>query len=220
MERLAIIVPYRDRKEHLKKFVPYMEKYLSDDEIEYSIFIIEQADDKPFNRAKLLNIGFKETEKDFDYFAFHDVDMLPMDSDYSYPEGPTHLAAEVEQFNWGLAYEGYFGGVTLFDKENFLKINGYSNEYWGWGAEDDDVLYRCFLKEIPILRKDCRYSSLDHDRKITNTLYGKNLSKLAEFKNSSDAVKMLDKEGLNTLKYERVGDKNITEKSKFIQVKI
>ncbi len=219
MEKLSIVVPYRNREEHLKSFIPHMEKFLSEDEIEYSIFIIEQADDKPFNRAKLLNVGFKESS-DFDYFAFHDVDMLPLDSDYSYPEGPTHLASEVEQFNWKLAYEGYFGGVTLFDKESFLKINGYSNEYWGWGAEDDDVLYRCLIKEIPIFRKDCRYSSLNHDRKITNDLYGKNLSKLSEFRNSKDPVKILEGDGLNTLVYEKVGEEKITENSKFIRVKI
>ena len=24
----------------------------------------------------------------------------------------------------------------------FKKVNGYSNEYWGWGFEDDDLLMR------------------------------------------------------------------------------
>lgn len=134
MKKLAIIVPYRNREEHLKQFVPYMENYLLDDlegESDYKIFIINQDDNKPFNRAKLLNIGFKESE-DFDYFAFHDIDMLPIDSDYTYVEEPTHLATEVEQFGFRLPYDGYFGGVTIFDKENFKKINGYANEYWGW----------------------------------------------------------------------------------------
>jgi len=27
-------------------------------------------------------------------------------------------------------------------KEHFLLANGYSNLYWGWGAEDDDLFYR------------------------------------------------------------------------------
>jgi hypothetical protein len=59
MKKLAIIVPYRDREDHLKQFVPYMENYLLEDlegEADYRIFIINQDDDKPFNRAKLLNI--------------------------------------------------------------------------------------------------------------------------------------------------------------------
>ena len=99
--------------------------------IDYEILIVEQ-DDNPFNRGKLLNVGAVESP-DSDYYAFHDVDMLPLESDYSFSEMPTHLASEAEQFGWRLPYEGYFGGVTMFDKENFFKINGYANEYWGWG---------------------------------------------------------------------------------------
>ena len=33
-----------------------MEEYLTD--VEHEIFIIEQSDDKPFNRGKLLNVGY------------------------------------------------------------------------------------------------------------------------------------------------------------------
>ena len=35
--KLAIIVPYRDREEHLAQFVPHMEKFLSDKEIDFKI---------------------------------------------------------------------------------------------------------------------------------------------------------------------------------------
>jgi predicted glycosyltransferase involved in capsule biosynthesis len=26
--------------------------------------------------------------------------------------------------------------------EQFWRLNGYSNHFWGWGAEDDDIAYR------------------------------------------------------------------------------
>jgi hypothetical protein len=219
MKKLSIVVPYRDRKSHLDNFIPYMEKFLSDDEIDYNIFIIEQFDDKPFNRAKLLNVGFKESEG-FDYFVFHDVDMLPLDSDYEFPDGPTHLSSEVEQFGWGLPYDGYFGGVTMFDKESFLKINGYANEYWGWGAEDDDVLMRCYLNGIETFRKQCKYKSLDHDRPIDKSLYSRNLGKLGVFNNSKDSLALSKSEGLNNLVYERVEEEALSDRSKIIRVKI
>lgn len=219
MERLSVVVPYRNREEHLKEFIPYMEKYLSDEEIDYQILIVEQDEKKPFNRAKLLNVGFKESE-DFDYFVFHDVDMLPMDSDYEYPDGPTHLASMAEQFGFKLPYDGYFGGVTIFDKESFVKINGYSNEYWGWGAEDDDVLHRCVLNEIPTYRKECKYRSLNHERKIEPGLYGNNLTKLGQFTNSSDAIKIAQNDGLSNLKYEKTEEKKLTDKSRLIKVSI
>lgn len=40
-------------------------------------------------------------------------------------------------------YLHYFGGVGAFSKEQFEKINGYSNKFWGWGGEDDDAYNRC-----------------------------------------------------------------------------
>lgn len=83
---LAIIVPYRDREDHLKEFIPHMNKYLPD----AKIVIVEQADEKPFNRGKLLNVGFLET--DFFYYCFHDVDHLPVSVPYICAIGVNQLA--------------------------------------------------------------------------------------------------------------------------------
>lgn len=35
------------------------------------------------------------------------------------------------------------GGVLNMRMEHYQLVNGYSNMYWGWGAEDDDMAYRC-----------------------------------------------------------------------------
>lgn len=218
MQKLAVIVPYRDRESHMNEFIPWMERVLSKDGITFKIFIIHQGDNKGFNRAKLLNIGYKEAQ-DFDYYAFHDVDMLPVDSDYSYPEGPTHLASRAEQFGYKLPYEGYFGGVTLFDKESFEKINGYSNEYWGWGAEDDDVLYRCAIMDVPTYRKDCKYKSLSHERNIEQAPYINNLRRLQSFQ-ENPTVEAIMKDGITSLKYEKVSEESISKNSVMITVKL
>lgn len=218
MKKLCIVVPYRDREKHLKEFIPSMKKTLSDQNIEYDILIVEQDDTKPFNRAKLLNIGFDYTKGEYDYYCFHDVDMLPERSDYSYCSQPTHLAVEVEQFGYKLAYAQYFGGVTIFDRESFQKINGYSNEYFGWGAEDDDVFGRCKVMNVPVHRKNCRYRSLDHDRNIVQEDYQKNLSRLRNFGSTFDGSQMT--EGLSTLKYELNDEEILEEKVKLIKVVI
>jgi hypothetical protein len=218
MKKLSVVVPYRDREDHLKQFIPYMEKWLTDEEIQFEIIIVNQSDGKGFNRAKLLNIGFKETGN-CDYYVFHDVDMLPTDSDYDYTDGPTHLASQAEQFGYKLPYDGYFGGVTIFDKPSFIKINGYSNDYWGWGAEDDDVLYRCSIMGIQIYRKQCKYKSLDHERNIEHDPYMKNINKLNTFINSASEESIMN-DGLSNLSYNKIEDKMLTEYTRFITVDI
>ena len=126
-----------------------MKEYIKD--IDYEIFIIEQADDKPFNRGKLLNAGYKyAVDKGCDYFVFHDVDMLPEDVDYSYSDKPLHLATHLQEHDYETTFFDYFGGVTMFTKEDFETINGFSNEYWGWGFEDDDLLVRCLESNLDI----------------------------------------------------------------------
>jgi len=152
--KLGVIVPFRDREEHLEKFIKQVPPYLTNNDIDYELIVVEQSDKKPFNRGKLLNIGFIEARKlECDYVVFHDVDMIPVDVDYSYSDIPLHLATSFELENdksKNLSFDDYFGGVTMFSKEAFEKINGYSNLYWGWGFEDDDLLFRSKKENLPL----------------------------------------------------------------------
>jgi hypothetical protein len=59
MHKLGVIVPFRDRYEHLVEFKSKIVEYLNKQNIQYELIIIEQDDAKLFNRGKLLNIGFK-----------------------------------------------------------------------------------------------------------------------------------------------------------------
>lgn len=164
MHRVGIVVPYRDREEQLGLFVPYLHSYLLTRELDHRIIVVEQGDDKLFNRGSLLNIGFqKAVNIGCDYVVFHDIDMLPKDVDYSYSEVPLELVgkilkdSELEfQFEEIKHLDTYFGGVTLFPVSVFKEINGYSNEYRGWGFEDDDLLRRCLEKGIPLGEKSTR----------------------------------------------------------------
>lgn len=148
MHKLGVIVPYRNRAEHLEEFLPALQTYLTRKGIEYFIYIVEQDDGKAFNRGALCNIGFKAARQNrCDYVIFHDVDMIPMNVDYSFSNKPIHLASD------DLPFESYFGGVTLFPSKTFININGFSNNYWGWGYEDDDLLYRCILNKVPLEKR-------------------------------------------------------------------
>lgn len=152
--KLGIIVPYRNRPEHLRLFQEAIVNYLNNKEIDYEIIIVSQDNGNLFNRGVLLNIGFNYSQKlKCDYVVFHDVDMLPIDVDYSYSEYPLHLATNFKKINGikeRVSFDEYFGGVTLFPSEIFKNINGYSNKYWGWGYEDDDLLLRCKKNSIEL----------------------------------------------------------------------
>lgn len=158
----TIVVPYRNRLEHLRVFASHMVEFLRGHF--FSILVVEQADNRPFNRGALLNIGSLLAPAT-DYIAFHDVDMLPVDGtcDYSAPAtGICHLAGRAEQFGYGLPYGNYCGGVLLVSRIAFSAINGFSNRYWGWGCEDDDLVLRCWSENIAVERRIGLYKSLPH----------------------------------------------------------
>ena len=147
--KLGICIPYRNREEHLRKLVPALSKHLTEKGIDYKFYVGHQVDDKLFNRGAMKNIAAEIAFNDgCDYIAWHDVDMLPhSDCDYSYPEEtPIHIATNLEKYNYGIGYDQYFGGVILFTKEQVEKTNGYSNDYWDWGQEDDDLFWRCYYE--------------------------------------------------------------------------
>ena len=99
-KKLGIIVPYRNREEHLKVFLKKMSQYLSARKINYEIIIVHQDDAKLFNRGMLLNIGFKIAEElNCEYVVFHDIDMIPLIVDYSYSDIPLHLATNFKSID-------------------------------------------------------------------------------------------------------------------------
>ena len=149
--KLGVCVPYRNREAHLKEFVPKVGAYLDSQGIDYHIYVCHQVDDKLFNRGATKNIAAKHAFEDgCDYIVWHDIDMIPEKdggADYSFPEKtPIHIATSISQMDYKLKYEEYFGGAVLFSKEQVEKTNGYSNDYWDWGMEDDDLFWRCVLE--------------------------------------------------------------------------
>lgn len=164
--KLGVCVPYRNREAHLKEFVPKVGKYLEDRGIDYCIYFGHQKDDKLFNRGAMKNVAAKFAFEDgCDYIVWHDIDMIPEEgggADYSYPaEHPVHIATNISQMDYKLKYFEYFGGAVLFTKEQAYKTNGYSNEYWDWGSEDDDLFWRCYLEGLA----DVRIGGIDSSSK-------------------------------------------------------
>lgn len=152
-----IIIPFREQKEcnrneQLKEFLNHMKKFFKNNYIK--IFIIEQnKDNKNFNRGKLLNIGFIEANKYYNYESsiFHDVDLLPSKQALEYYSKNIKSGQQIHMIN-GYDYENYknngsyndifFGGVTMINNIDFKNANGFPNDAWGWGGEDDQMRLR------------------------------------------------------------------------------
>jgi hypothetical protein len=151
--KLGVCVPYRNRELHLNEFIPKVGKYLKSQGIDFHMYFCHQVDDKLFNRGATKNIAAKHAFEDgCDYIVWHDIDMIPEEDggcDYSYPEkAPRHIATKISQMDYQLKYHEYFGGAVLFTKQQVEDTNGYSNDYWDWGMEDDDLFWRCYKEGL------------------------------------------------------------------------
>lgn len=148
--KLSVIVPFRDRFEEMLIFVPHLYRFLTRQKLDFSIYIINQVDNLRFNRGSLINVGYLLTKKNSNYFIMHDIDLLPLNDDlnYGYPQnGPFHISSP--SLHPLYHYPKFIGGILLLKNEDFEKVNGISNKYWGWGLEDDEFYLR--LKEANLV---------------------------------------------------------------------
>lgn len=72
-------------------------------------------------------------------------------------------------------------------KEHFFLVNGFSNLYWGWGSEDDDLYSRITYHGLKVTRYPpdiARYRMLPHVKAKPNSarvdLYRKRIGRIKE----------------------------------------
>lgn len=153
--KLGIVVPYRDRAEHLTMFVPHLRKFFAPRQSDFSVRVLisEQARGRSFNRGLVNNVGFEVIAPEIDYVCFHDVDLLPEVADYRGTDRPAMLISRGLHPSLAPALiRQLFSAVVVMNKTQFANANGFSNNYWGWGFEDVDLRER-------LLRVGCR---IDH----------------------------------------------------------
>ena len=172
-QHLTIVIPYRDREVHLKMFTLYMHHFLQQQKRSYCIVVVEQIDFGHFNRAKLMNIGYIEGNKEHHYnknqksdcFAFHDVDMVPDFTENIYmchPEKSIHLVDKIDKYNYATQYNAgqiSTSGAVLIPSVQYEDVNGHSNWFWGWGMEDQDMAAR--LRDHEARDNDFDYDGMD-----------------------------------------------------------
>ncbi|KAG7256750.1 hypothetical protein CRUP_035397 [Coryphaenoides rupestris] len=122
--KVAIIIPFRNRQDHLKHWLFYLHPILKRQQLDYGVYVINQHGNGTFNRAKLLNVGYVEALKEYAYdcFVFSDVDLVPMDDRNLYrchPQ-PRHMASAMDKFGFKMPYGAFFGGVVALSGEQGL----------------------------------------------------------------------------------------------------
>ena len=174
----SIIIPYRDRKDHIEMLMPHLHNKFEGKD--YEIIIAEQDDNNKFRLSSLYNIGFNYTKGDI--IIFHDVDYVPSD-DVTYElinNSPTYPVRRVVFLNKDnkpkdlndipVGYRRFhqdvgdhWGGVFMLSRAHFEAINGFNPLYIGWGKEEEETRLRLEDKNLLCFRQDQGlFYALDH----------------------------------------------------------
>lgn len=157
--RLAIIVAFHDcgnnnqsnaRWKNLYTFSAHMHAYLANLKGAFHIFVVQPHNQGLFNKGVFLNAGFIYAmglhTAGFDYVAFHDVDQVPVSqkSHYAYPtsKGPIRICTKNDLHNGRRGCQTNVTGAMLMHASSIMTLNGYSNNFWGVGCENDDLFER------------------------------------------------------------------------------
>ena len=139
--RLTVVIPYRDREQHLRAAdAGAARTSCSEQGCGDRILVVEQEAGQPFNRGRLLNVGMHLRADATDYYCLHDVDAVPIVANYACPSQPLRLVNQIV----GTEGEAPAQRLLLLRRRvdpqgpGVQAANGFSNEYWGWGKEDDD----------------------------------------------------------------------------------
>ena len=214
---LVIILPIRNREHNLKEYLENMIPIFNYQNINYRIFIIEQSKNKRFNKGKINNIGFLEAlkeNKNYNRILFNDVDNYPLDKNL------INYNTKVDKVNHFFGNKKWLGGFFMINKSIFQKVNGYSNNFWGWGGEDQDLQNRLKFNNVNIDRSV--FFKRDKERKnifIKDDYNDRDINKNYKKDIENQKNKYLNseiKEGLSNCKYKILkkynmnNDRNIT----------
>ncbi|OPJ67413.1 beta-1,4-galactosyltransferase 1 isoform B [Patagioenas fasciata monilis] len=200
VQKVAVIIPFRNREEHLKYWLYYLHPILQRQQLDYGVYVINQTCCGGSGLARDQSITGMATSVVTLAYSNSDVDLIPMDDRNTYKcySQPRHLSVSMDKFGFRLPYNQYFGGVSALSKEQFRKINGFPNNYWGWGGEDDDIYNRLVFKGMEISRPD---AVIGKCRMIRHSRDRKNEPNPERFDRIAHTRETMSSDGLNTLFY-------------------
>lgn len=155
---VCIVVPVRARELQADVFRTFIRGKMAEERSSYALVFAKQRDGEKFNRGMLMNCGFLFVTNKYncDLIYFHDVDMLPS-SKVSYSSQRVgerdivHLATQASQFKFKMPYPEYLSGIVGMRPTLYSEVDGFANDFWGWGAEDDEFRNRLLLHRAHIV---------------------------------------------------------------------
>ncbi|KAF9424594.1 hypothetical protein HW555_000405 [Spodoptera exigua] len=199
LQSVAVIIAYRGCKGYLNIFMEVLHPFLIKQQLDYQVFVVEQSNKtQPFNRGKLLNVGFAEANhhrKDgFQCIIFHDPLIIPTDTRNLYRCSwyPRQLATFVERAQKP-PYAPLLGGAVAITPQQFVKFNGFSNGYWGNDADYFDLYFRMNTTNYYV------ENSVTHIGKYKTLRKGLPLWQQSAILSTPSSVYIMD--GLTSLKY-------------------
>jgi len=178
-DKYSIIIPYRDRKEHLETLLPtLLNKF---EGMDFEIIVSEQNDTDNFNLANTQNVAAQVATGNI--IVLHQVDYCPTsDVSYEIKDQPVLPAQKGIFLNQDLTKrdhydipggyrkwehgidENFYGGVVIIRKEQWDAINGLNPLYKGWGNEDEDLRERFkWAGYTPVRNEVGTFLCLHHD---------------------------------------------------------
>tara|TARA_B100001287_G_C22681004_1_gene530356 strand:+ start:1658 stop:2335 length:678 start_codon:yes stop_codon:yes gene_type:complete len=224
--KTIIIIPYRDRMSHLEYFLKNSYPELNKKINNLEILIVEQNNGKKFNRGLMINIGYQYYNNDkYDYIT-QDVDVNPI------------LEESFDMYNYNLknneiyaiySDENTLGGLVKFKGCDYKNLNGFPNDFWGWGCEDKELLNRAEFKNIKIkrsigfhdMKSREKYFLIFQDNHLRerNDKYGESYILWNRLSNEQKNTK-LHINGLTTLNYKIICEENLFNNVKKITVEV
>ena len=148
--KTIIIIPYRNRESHLNYYLEHSLPKLNEVIPNLEVIVVEQSEGKRFNRGATINIGYDYFKQDDYRYITQDVDVNPICD-----EAINFYTHNVEHDKFLGIYSdgGTLGGVVKFSGKTFRKVNGFPNNYWGWGHEDKELQnraehYNCRIEKL------------------------------------------------------------------------
>lgn len=236
-QNIAVISCFRDpgdgrRERQRKMFIQIMCQILKP-YCNFHIYIIEQShDNNLFNIGKLKNIGFNiaNSEQKFNHFVFSDIDTIPDYDLMKYfvktPKKPVALAIKgtrYEQIN-DKSNKPFLGALISMSSKIFININGYPNNFWGWGGEDDALINRLVVNNILSVYYPSNGSIIDIEKDVNmktiqvDVKVGSEKKDSVRFEKLYEDLKSWDTNGINNINYNILNRDEINEYTSQIHV--